>query len=71
MSEIKHPGKKVKNKNLNVKFPEEDINNLQDIADKLGGMTLSGMIRMLVYSRLDKVKKSGDPRDFVDLGKDK
>lgn len=64
-------GKKVKNKNLNVKFPDEYYNELILIADKLGGMTLSGMIRSLVYTRLEAVRKSGNPRDFLDIGKDK
>lgn len=59
--------KKLKNMNMNVKFPEDDYRELQEIADKLGGMTLSSMIRMLVYSRLEKVRETGDPRSFLNL----
>ena len=57
--------KKLKNMNMNVKFPEDDYRQLQKIADSLGGMTLSSMIRMLVYSRLEEYKKTGDPKTFI------
>lgn len=63
----KKPEKKPKNMNMNVKFPEDDYHMLQQIADELGGMTLSSMIRMLVYAQLEKVKISGDPKSFLDL----
>lgn len=59
--------KKHKNMNMNVKFPEDDYRELQQIADSLGGMTLSSMIRMLIYSRLDEVRRTGDPKTFIDL----
>lgn len=58
---------KVKNKNLNAKFPEDDYLELQQIADRIGGITLSSMVRMVIYSQLDKVKESKDPRDFLIL----
>ena len=47
---------KVKNTNLNVKFPEQDYMELQVIADKIGGITLSSMVRIIIYSQLEKVK---------------
>lgn len=59
--------KKVKNKNLNVKFSQTDYEELQKIADNIGGITLSAMIRILVYFKLEEVKSSGDPRDFLML----
>lgn len=64
-NEPRRPEKKPKDKNMNVKLPEDDYHMLQQIADKIGGMTLSSMIRMLIYERLNKVKKSGDPGDFL------
>lgn len=62
---------KVKNTNLNVKFPEQDYKELQVIADKIGGITLSSMIRIVIYSQLEKVKKSGDGRMFLTIPKHK
>ncbi len=59
--------KKPKNRNMNIKLPEDDYRQLQNIAEQLGGMTLSSMIRMLIYNKLDKVKETGDPRVFIDL----
>lgn len=61
--------KKLKNRNMNVKFTDQDYEELQKIADAIGGMTLSSMIRMLVYSRLERVRKTGDPKQFVDFDK--
>lgn len=58
--------KRPKNSNMNVKFPEEEYRQLQEIADQLGGMTLSTMIRLLIYSRLERVKETGDPKKFLD-----
>lgn len=62
---------KVKNTNLNVKLPEDSYIELQRIADNIGGITLSSMIRILIYSQLDKVRESGNPRDFLTLTKSK
>lgn len=61
----------VKNMNMNVKFPESDYRELQEIADKLGGMSLSSMIRTLVYSRLEEVRKTGDHREFFNNSSEK
>lgn len=61
--------KKVKNMNMNVKFPEDDYRELQQIADDIGGMTLSSMVRVLIYAQLDKVRKAGDPKVFLDINK--
>lgn len=55
---------KKKNKNMNVKFFEDDYKELVEIAEEIGGMSLSAMIRQLVYSRLNKVRKTGKPDDF-------
>jgi len=57
--------KKVKNMNMNVKFPEEDYRELQRIADLLGGMSLSSMIRILIYSKLEEFRKTNDPKTFI------
>lgn len=51
--------------NMNIKMPEEDYRKLQDIASMLGGMTLSSMIRMVLYAKLDEFDKTGDPSIFV------
>lgn len=59
--------KKIKNMNMNVKFPEEEYRELQRIANELGGMTLSSMIRMLVYSKLKEVRETGDPKSFLSI----
>ena len=57
---------------MNVKFPKDDYMDLLKIADKLGGMSLSSMMRTLVYAQLEKVRKTGDPKSFLDvLGKNK
>lgn len=63
----KVPERKIKSKMMNVKFPEDDYLELQRIADALGGMSLSAMIRVLVYSRLEKVRKTGDHKAFLDF----
>lgn len=63
----KDTSKKVKDANLNVKLPEDDYREIQEIADSLGGLTISSMIRTLIYAQLDKVRKSGDPRLFLDV----
>lgn len=65
--ENKSTPKKIKDRNLNVKLPTEDYEFLQKIAEEIGGMTLSTMIRIKIYSGLDKVKKTGNSRDFLDL----
>lgn len=59
--------KKIKNMNMNVKFPEDDYRELQKIAEDLGGMPLSSMIRMLIYAQLQKVRETGDPKSFLKL----
>lgn len=56
--------KVIKDRMLNVKLPEEDYEELQKIAREMG-ITLSGMVRMLLNSKLDKVRKSKNPRDFI------
>lgn len=56
---------KVKDKSLNVKFPDDDYRELQQIADDIGGITLSSMIRMLIYIQLNKVRETGNSNDFV------
>lgn len=67
MPKILNKNIKIKNKNLNVKFPEEDYSQLQTIADAIGGMSLSSMIRVLVYKQLEKVNKSEDPHMFLNV----
>lgn len=56
---------KVKDKSLNVKFPDDDYRELQQIADDIGGITLSSLIRMLIYTQLNKVRETGNSNDFV------
>lgn len=57
---------KIKDQNLNTKVPLADYQELQEIADKLG-MSLSSMVRTVLYAQLDKVRKSGHYRDFLDV----
>lgn len=59
--------KKVKDKNMNIKLPEDDYLELQEIAEKIGGMSLSSMMRTLTYAQLEKVRKTGDPNAFLDV----
>lgn len=61
--------KKLKTMNMNVKFPENDYRKLQKIADDLGGMTLSSLVRMLIYAKLEEVEKTGDPKSFLEFRK--
>jgi hypothetical protein len=61
------PEKKIKNKMMNVKLPESDYRELQKIADDLGGMSLSTMIRLIIYSRLEVVRKTGNSKAFLDI----
>jgi hypothetical protein len=60
---------KIKNMNMNVKFPEADYRELQQIADNIGGMSLSSMIRTLIYAQLEKTRRSGDPTTFLEIKK--
>lgn len=69
MAKKKNTELKIKNMNMNVKFPEEDYRDLQKIADDLGGMSLSSMIRTLIYMQLEKTRKSGNPMTFLDIKK--
>lgn len=58
---------KKKDSTCNFKLPPEDYAELQDIASKLyGGLSLSDMMRTLTYAQLEKVRKTGDPKDFLD-----
>lgn len=57
---------RVKDKSLNVKFPDDDYKKLQEIADDIG-VTLSAMVRMLIYTQLNKVRETGEASDFVML----
>lgn len=59
--------KKVKDKNMNVKFPEKDYVKLQQIAKEIGMQTLSAMIRTLIYTQLGEVEKTGDPKSFLSI----
>ena len=60
---------KIKDTNLNTKFPLDDYEELQTIASNIGvgGMSLSSMVRMVLYAQLEKVRKSGNPNDFLDV----
>lgn len=56
----------LKDKLLSIKIPTDVHNDLKKIADEIGGLSISSMLRMLIYSRINKVKKSGNPKDFLD-----
>lgn len=55
----------ARTKNMNVKFTEEDYAKLKEIADDLGGMSLSSLIRMLVCGRIKKVNETENAADFL------
>ncbi|OCZ51349.1 hypothetical protein [Dehalobacter sp. TeCB1] len=58
---------KKKEATCNFKLPEDDYIELQQIASKLyGGLSLSDMMRTLTYAQLEKVRKTGDPKAFLD-----
>lgn len=65
--ESKKTKRALKSRNMNVKFTEEDYDFLQSIADDLGGMSLSNMIRTLVHSQIEEVKRTKDPRSFLNI----
>jgi len=58
--------KKIKSRNLNVKIPDLEYTELQQISNQLG-MSLSSMVRMLLYSQLKKTKESGDSKTFLEI----
>lgn len=58
---------KVKDKNLNVKLPKDDYEELQEIAEKIGGITLSSMIRIIIYFQLSKVRETNNPVEFLEV----
>ena len=55
----------AKTKLLNVKFSEEDYAKLKQIAQELGDVPLSSMIRILVNNQFKKYDKTGDPNSFL------
>lgn len=55
----------VKNRMLNTKIPAEKYVELQEIAENLG-MSLSAMVRHVIYTKLEKVHKTGSPKSFID-----
>lgn len=58
-----------KDKTLCLKVPSDFHEELKMISERLGGMSVSSMIRVLLYSRVEKVKKTGDPKVFLDMDK--
>lgn len=57
----------IKDRHMNVKLPDADYKELQSIASQVyGGLSLSDLMRMMIYPRLEKVRKSGNPKDFLD-----
>lgn len=55
-----------RNRNMNVKFTDEEYEKLQEIANALGGMPLSSLVRIVLLDRLEKVKKTGNPKTFIE-----
>lgn len=64
-SDKQDDSRKIKDRMLNVKLPDEDYEELQEIAREVG-ITLSGMVRIVLNAKLDKVRKSKNARDFID-----
>jgi len=55
-------------KNLNVKLPESEYNELQNIAVNMG-LSLSSLIRLIIFSKLKKFRVSGNISDLIDYEK--
>lgn len=66
MSHINDDSKGRTSRMLNVKLPEEDYDKLKKIAHELGDVSLSSMMRLLIYDRMNRYDKSGNARDFLD-----
>lgn len=54
----------AKDKNINVRVPQDKYKELQDTASSLG-MPMASMIRTLLYGQLEKAKKAKDPSVFI------
>ena len=61
----------TKKKIMNIRLLESDYKELQQIAKELGGMSLSSMIRTLIFVQLDQVRASGDSKSFLNINSDK
>lgn len=61
--------KESKDMNLNVRLPKEDYEKLKQIADDLGGISLSSMMRMLIYAKIEEVEYTGDSKVFLNIRK--
>lgn len=57
---------KQDSKNINTQFPVEVYEVVQQVAEELGGMSLSALIRLMVTSKVKKYKETGDPGVFID-----
>lgn len=58
--------KKIKDVQIGFKMPHDDVNELKQIAEELGGMALASMLRITVYNKLNEVKRTGDPKKFIE-----
>ena len=50
--------------NINVKCTKKDKIDLQEICRKKGGISLSDLIRMVIYPKLENYRKTKDPNSF-------
>lgn len=53
-------------KNLNCHVSKEDHDTLKEAAAKLGGISLSALIRVGVNNKLARYRETGDPKVFLD-----
>lgn len=56
--------KKPKDISMNFRLPEQEYETMKEIADKLG-MSLSGMMRAVIYDRLREYEKTKNPMSFL------
>lgn len=60
---------KIENKNVNFQLEIEKYNQLQEIGNKLGGMSVSAILRAIVNVAIDRVDETGDPSKIFGFSK--
>jgi hypothetical protein len=56
---------KIKDKTISIRINEKEYDELKLIARSLGDMPVSGMIRALIFRRLDVVRETGQVENFL------
>lgn len=61
--------KQPENKNVNFQLEVDKYDKLQEIGEKLGGMSVSAILRAIVSVAIDRVDESGDPSKIFGFSK--